>query len=56
MNLEVHLQTLQDRHANLEKAIHDEMTRPAPDDGQVRDLKRQKLQIKEEITRVQSSH
>lgn len=56
MNVEVHLQTLQDRHANLEKAIQDEMMRPHPNESQVSDLKRQKLHVKEEIVRFRDSH
>ncbi len=45
-----HINALQMKHAGLEKQIRQEMARPAPDDATIRQLKRQKLRIKEEIT------
>jgi hypothetical protein len=48
-----HLKHLQMRHAALEKAIHEEMTRPSGDDLLIRRLKREKLHVKEEIARLE---
>jgi hypothetical protein len=44
-----HVNALQSKHAGLEAAIAQEMNRPAPDDVTLRELKRRKLKIKEEI-------
>lgn len=44
-----HVNALQMKHAGLEKRIRAEMARPAPDDATIRELKRQKLRIKEAI-------
>jgi len=46
------VETLKARHADLESKISLEMNRPAPDDGTVATLKRQKLRLKEEIQRM----
>jgi hypothetical protein len=37
------------RHQTLEQAIQDEMRRPAADDLRLKELKRQKLKLKEEM-------
>ncbi len=47
-----HLSELEKKHATLEKAIDVEVHRPAPDSLRLVDLKKQKLRIKEEITRI----
>lgn len=44
-----HVSALQVKHQGLERRIHEEMTRPAPDDAMIRSLKKQKLQIKQEL-------
>ncbi len=44
-----YLATLAARHANFEKAIQDEIRRPAPDCLWLSNLKRRKLRVKEEI-------
>jgi hypothetical protein len=48
-----HLSELQKKHASLEEAIDEESHRPAPDTIRVSDLKKQKLRIKEEISRLE---
>ena len=53
MATKTHLSELQKKHASLEQAIDDEFHRPAPDTIKVSDLKKQKLRIKEEITRLE---
>ncbi|MBS3960653.1 MAG: YdcH family protein [Sandarakinorhabdus sp.] len=48
-----HLEALNARHATIEGQIAAEMTRPKPDMVQLGRLKRQKLKLKEEMTREQ---
>ena len=47
-----HLDALRTKHAGLEAKLRQEQARPAPDETMVQQLKRQKLKIKEEITRL----
>jgi hypothetical protein len=49
MALEARIRELGSRHQSLEDAIQDEMRRPAADDIRLRELKRQKLRLKEEM-------
>jgi len=44
-----HVAALQTKHAGLESRLHQEMSRPAPDEVTIKKLKRQKLRLKEEI-------
>lgn len=46
-----HLSALQLKHAGIERQLHQEMSRPLPDDAIIQDLKKRKLRIKEEILR-----
>jgi hypothetical protein len=43
------LDTLNDKHATLERAIEEENQRPYPDDVRLSELKREKLRIKDAI-------
>jgi hypothetical protein len=45
-----HVAALQAKHDGLERRIHEEMSRPAPDSTMVQALKKQKLRIKEELS------
>ena len=47
-----HISALESKHAGLEHRLHEEMSRPAPDDTTIKQLKRQKLRIKEEIAAI----
>ncbi len=47
-----HVEALKAKHASLEHAINEEIARPLPDDDAIRSLKKKKLQIKDEITRL----
>ena len=49
MAVEARIRELGSRHQSLEDAIHDEQRRPASDEAKVRQLKRQKLKLKEEM-------
>lgn len=44
-----HASALQLKHAGLERQIHQELSRPMPDDALVQELKKRKLRIKEEL-------
>jgi hypothetical protein len=46
-----HVSALQEKHAGLERRIQEELGRPAPDDALLRDLKRRKLRLKDELIR-----
>lgn len=47
-----HVSALQLKHAGIERQIHDEMTRPMPDNAVIQALKKRKLRLKEEIERI----
>ena len=49
MAVEARIRELGSRHHSLDKAIQDELSRPASDDVRLKELKRQKLKLKEEI-------
>ena len=49
MALEARIRELGSRLQSLEDAISDEMRRPAADDVRLKELKRQKLRLKEEL-------
>ena len=49
MNTEPRIQSLQTKHQTLEEEIAEELARPLPDDIRISDLKRRKLQVKEEL-------
>ena len=47
-----HIEALKAKHASLEHAISQENSRPHPDDDAICSLKKRKLQIKDEISRL----
>lgn len=49
MAIEARIRELGVRHQTLERAIHEELSRPAADELRLHDLKRQKLKLKEEM-------
>jgi hypothetical protein len=49
MAIEARIRELGARHQNLERAISDEIKRPASDSIRLHELKRQKLKLKEEM-------
>ena len=52
MSLQSRMESLKDRHSNLEAQIFDEDHRPRPDDCTLSRLKLEKLRLKEEIERL----
>ena len=49
MAVDARIRELGNRHQSLERAIQEEMSRPAADDTRLKDLKRQKLRLKEQM-------
>lgn len=45
-----HVEALHTKHAGLEARLRTEQARPAPDDMMIRQIKREKLRIKEELS------
>lgn len=54
MAITAHIETLNERHNQLEVEIAKEAKRPAFDDVKILELKRQKLKIKDEIEEIKS--
>ena len=55
MTIQSHLTELERRHQKLEDEIAEAMAHPSTDDLKIAELKRQKLQVKDEITRLRTS-
>ena len=49
MAVEARIRELGSRHQSLEQAIQEELRRPAANDLRLKELKRQKLRLKEEM-------
>jgi hypothetical protein len=56
MAIEARIRELGTRHKNLDRAIDDELHRPAADTVRLRELKRQKLKLKEEMEHLRQAH
>ena len=54
MSLGSHLQELKKKHANLSHQVEQAQRSQGTDDLKLRDLKKEKLRLKEEITRLDS--
>lgn len=52
MSVESHIKSLQMKHAELEHALSQEIAHPQADFYLIKDIKKQKLLIKEEISRL----
>jgi len=51
-----HISALESKHAGLERRIAEERSRPLPNEALIKELKRRKLRIKEELAHVQQVH
>ncbi|MDQ0465187.1 hypothetical protein QO010_002971 [Caulobacter ginsengisoli] len=49
MALDARIRELGNRHQNLERKIEEEISHPAADDLMIKELKRQKLRLKEQL-------
>ena len=56
MSVTSHIATLRQKHQDLDRQITAELRSPGSDDLHIASLKRQKLQLKEEITKLQTQH
>jgi hypothetical protein len=52
MAIESHLAELEKRHQALEQEINEALNHPSADDLRIAELKRKKLHVKDEITRL----
>ena len=55
MSMQSHLMELQKRHEALEQQIAEALIHPSIDDLTLRELKRRKLFVKDQITRLQQA-
>jgi len=53
MSLGAHLQELKKKHAHLSQRVEEAQRSPSIDDLHLRDLKKEKLRLKEEIIRLE---
>lgn len=53
MSVQGRIEELSQRHRKLDETIQTEQKRPAADDATLKELKRQKLRIKEELRHLQ---
>lgn len=54
MTLQAHLSELISKHKALEKELADAIAHPASTDQEIAEIKRRKLKIKDEITRLEA--
>ncbi|NQU71535.1 MAG: DUF465 domain-containing protein [Rhodospirillales bacterium] len=52
MSIEERVSSLQEKHASLDQNLMDESSRPMPDSVAIKSIKREKLNIKDEIERL----
>jgi hypothetical protein len=52
MTMQAHLSELERKHQALETEIAEELNHPSSDDLRITELKRRKLQVKDEIARI----
>jgi hypothetical protein len=52
MSIQAHLAELEKRHQALEDELNEALAHPSTDDLKIAELKRRKLQVKDEITRL----
>ena len=55
MSMASHLSALETKHKTLERLIEDELAHPSADETRIGELKRQKLKLKDEITRLRTN-
>ena len=54
MSLQAHLSELAAKHKTLEAELADALAHPSSTDQEIAELKRKKLRIKDEISRIES--
>ncbi|MCX7349607.1 MAG: DUF465 domain-containing protein [Alphaproteobacteria bacterium] len=56
MSLQAHLGELHAKHKALKAALADAINHPASSDAEIAELKRKKLKLKDEISRLEHQH
>ena len=56
MSMTAHLEKLRERHAALDAELGQLARHPSASDREIVDVKRRKLQLKDEISRLSSKH
>ncbi|GHF20254.1 hypothetical protein GCM10017044_13830 [Kordiimonas sediminis] len=56
MSIETHVESLANKHAEIEETISREEHRPVPDTMKLSQLKKKKLRIKEEMASLMTRH
>lgn len=56
MSLTSHLEELQRKHGDLDRQIDEATASPSTDDLEILDLKRRKLALKDQITKLKMTH
>lgn len=56
MALEAHMQGLNSRHQKLEQQLSDALSHPSIDPLEIAKLKREKLRLKDELQKLQSTN
>ncbi len=56
MSIDARIRELGNRHRNLDEAIQKEMIRPSADALELKQMKRRKLRLKEQIEALQDQH
>lgn len=51
MHAEAHINALSEKHSNLDRLINTERLRPKPNTITIHELKKEKLKLKDEITK-----
>lgn len=54
MTIKAHIETLEKKHGVLEQELHSAMLHPSTGDGEIAELKRQKLRVKDQIERLRN--
>jgi len=55
MSMQAHVAELERRHQALDKELKEALSHPGTDENRIADIKRRKLYIKDEITRLRSA-
>lgn len=56
MSLAAHIAELSEKHRVLEMKIREELARPGSDDSHIAKLKKEKLRIKDEMSKLNTRH
>ncbi|MBB4210298.1 hypothetical protein CCR85_09545 [Rhodothalassium salexigens] len=52
MSVHAHMESLRTKHQQIDRALARETARPMPDDAKIAELKRQKLKLKDTLSRL----